>query len=236
MSATFTILSPLDPKRMIDVENAVEVALEQYLEDHPDCDDDWGQMGPGGLLPSLDEVRAAYARYGLTLEQDVLARFQRCRSAFTIDRPGDIEVAGGLQVSLLRFLLEEIGESLVLLNDYPFETSEALLTRLKKRRSAPGFGKSSAPKRRPVARRDEKPGELRAIGILRLLERAMSDVRVAIDVKAALAKVSASAQRYAVFLLEEGAESDAKAAKALGMTKAELLEVAEELETALRRR
>lgn len=92
------------------------------------------------------------------------------------------------------------------------------------------------PERPRRARRDAKPGELRAVRVLRILERAISDVRSAIDVKEALQSVGELARNYGALLLEEGAITDVKAAKALGVTQAELIAAAEELERALTRR
>ena len=91
-------------------------------------------------------------------------------------------------------------------------------------------------RRRPAARRDAKGGEVRALRVLRLLERAVNDVRVAIDVKQALHSVSASARSYGALLLEEGALTDAKAAKELGLSQPDLTAAADELERALFRR
>lgn len=236
MSATYTILSSLAPNEMRELEAAAIAAVEDYLEEHPECDDDWGEMGAGGAKPTADEVRAAYAKFRLTLEPAVLERLDRCRSVLSIDHPGDIDTVGGLQVSILSFLLERAGESLVLLNDYPLETGESLSAKLRKRRGAAGFGQAPEPKRRTAARRDPKGGEVRALRVLGLLERAVKDVRVAIDVKQALLAVSPAARNYGALLLEEGALTDAKAAKALGVAQPDVTAAAEELERALFRR
>ncbi|MCC6903912.1 MAG: hypothetical protein IT377_33395 [Polyangiaceae bacterium] len=236
MSATYSIFSSLAPNEMRELEAAAIAAVEDYLEEHPDCEDDWGEMGAGGALPTADEVRAAHVKLRLTLEPAVLERLDRCRSVLSIDHPGDIETVGGLQVSILSFLLERAGESLVLLNDYPLETGEALSAKLRKRRGAAGFGQAPEPKRRPPARRDAKGGEVRALRVLGLLERAVKDVRVAIDVKQALLAVSPAARNYGALLLEEGALTDAKAAKALGVAQPEVTAAADELERALFRR
>ena len=183
------------------------------------------------------QQRPDAARYLLDdMVEDVLERLARCQSVLGIDHPGDIDVDGGLQVSILRYLLERAGESLVLLNDYPFEKGEALLQRLAKQRGAKGFGAAPPPKRRPVAHRDAKQGEVRALRVLNMLERAVNDVRVAIDVKAALHAVSETARTYGALLLEEGAVTDAKAAKTLGVSQADLTAAADELDRALRRR
>lgn len=236
MSAIYSILTTLEPKAILELEQAAIGAVEEFLEEHPECDDDWGEMSAGGPMPGPAEVRAAYEKYGLDLEPDVLERLERCRSVFSIDNPGDIDTVGGLQVSILRFLLERAGESLVFLNDYPLEKGEALLARLRKVPGAKGFGEAPPPKRRAPARRDAKGGEVRALRVLKLLERAVNDVRVAIDVKAALHSVSANARNYGALLLEEGAVTDVKAAKELGVELDELVTAADELERALFRR
>lgn len=233
MSATYTLLSPLSPKEMLDLADHCRRTVEEYLAEHPDCDDEWGDMVPGGSIPREPDVRAAYQRFRIPLPDDVLVRLRRCRSVLSIDRPGDIDTTGGLQVSVLRFLLEQCGEGMLLLNDYPFESSEHLLGRLSRKRGAPGFGPRQEPKRRRLERREAKPGEVRALRVLGTLQRAMSDVRVAIDVKATLHSVSEAARSYGALLLEEGALTDAKAAKALGLTRAEVAAAADELDVAL---
>lgn len=93
---------------------------------------------------------------------------------------------------------------------------------------------ASENKKKPVTRRDALPGEVRALRILGTLQRALGDVRVAIDVKNTLRAVSEGARNYGALLLEEGALTDAKAAKALGVTRAEVARAAEELDAALR--
>ena len=236
MSAIHLILCTLEPRELHELEQACIGAVEKYLDEHPDCEDDWGEMGSGGPVPSEDDVRAAYAKSGLEPDADLSARLARCRTTFRIDHPGDIEVEGGLQVSILVFLLERAGDGLVLWNDYPLERSEDLLEKLRTRPGAEGFGVKSRAKRRAPARRDPKDGEFRGSRMLRLLERAVNDVRVAIDVKQALHSVSELARNYGALLLEEGAVTDTKAAKALEISQAEVVTAAEELERALFRR
>jgi hypothetical protein len=234
MSATYTLFSPLTPKQMLELAALCQHTLEEFLEQHPDCEDEWGEMSAGGHIPREEEVVLAYSRYALPLDPEVLKRLARCRSTLTIERPGDIDTRGGLQVSILRFLLERIGDGMALLNDYPFESSQQLLARLKKKKAAKGFGGEPAPKAsKKVARREAKPGEVRALRVLGTLQRAMSDVRVAIDVKGTLHEVSEAARNYGALLLEEGAVTDVKAAKALGMSQAELTAAADELDLAL---
>ena len=136
-------------------------------------------------------------------------------------------------MSILRFLLERTGKGLALLNDYPFETTEHLLARLRKKRGARGFESEPTVRKKEVVRRKAKTGEIRALRVLGTLQRAMGDVRVAIDVKDALRTVSEGAREYGALLLEEGALTDAQAATALGTSRAEVAVVADELDRAL---
>ena len=100
MSAIHLILCTLEPRELHELEQACIGAVEKYLDEHPDCEDDWGEMGSGGPVPSEDDVRAAYAKSGLEPDADLSARLARCRTTFRIDHPGDIEVEGGLPPSL----------------------------------------------------------------------------------------------------------------------------------------
>jgi hypothetical protein len=238
MSATYTLLSPLPQTEMIDLELECGRALDAWFTEHPDDDDDTGEMGAMGTVPALSEVQDAYKKLGLELDPAIGERLAACRSAFTIDNPGDIETTGGLQVAILQFLLARAGESLILLNDYPFETSESLLERLKSVPSVEGFGEEPEPapkRRRPVAM-PSADGEARAERVLRILESAMNNVNRAIDVKNALHRVSESSRTYGALLLEEGAMPDEKAAQTLGFELTALTEAADELEKALTRR
>ncbi|MBK7583852.1 MAG: hypothetical protein IPI67_27120 [Myxococcales bacterium] len=232
MSATYLIISRLSPREMLELGTACERLVESYLEEHPEAEDEWGEMGAGGKLPTADEVRDGYARLGEKLAPELLDRLAECQSVFSIDHPGELE-AGGLQLSIFRFLLERTQSSLLFLNDYPLETSEAFLERFASRPGAKGFGEAKAPKKRKVVRRDARQGEVRATRILGRLERAIADVRVAIDVKSALHRASPAARNYAAALMEEGAVSDAQAAKALGTPVDEVTAAADELEREL---
>ncbi len=238
MSATYTLLSPLSQTEMIDLELECGRALDAWFTEHPDDDDDTGEMGAMGSVPSLAEAQEAYAKLNLELDEAIEKRLATCRSAFTIENPGDIDTTGGLQVAVLQYLLERAGESLILLNDYPFETNESLLERLKSVPSVEGFGEepAPAPRRRRVPPMVSADGEARAERVLRILEGAMNNVNRAIDVKNALHRVSESARTYGALLLEEGAMPDEKAAQTLGFELAALTEAADELEKALTRR
>jgi hypothetical protein len=166
----------------------------------------------------------------LPLDPDILVRLGGCRSAFSIDRPGDIAV-GGLQVSVMRFVLQRTGPGLAMLNDYPFVTSEILLAELARLRGSPRLDAPAAVARprKPVPRRDARPGEVRALRLVGVLESAQDDPATAIDVRAIVDRAPALARAYLALLLEAGAMSDAQAAKRLAVSTADLSEAADGL-------
>lgn len=123
MSATFRLLAPLLPREMLDLEAACEREVEAYLHEHPDCEDEWGEIVAGGPLPTREEVVAAYRLYRLDLSDEVLERLDACQSSLSIDRPGDLDT-DRLQVSVLRLFLERAGRALVMFNDYPLVPAE----------------------------------------------------------------------------------------------------------------
>ena len=139
MSATFYLFALLRPREMFELEAACEREVEAYLGAHPDCADKWGELSAGGCsVPTRQEVIAAYRLYGLDLGDAILERLNACKSSLLIDKPGDLDT-DRLQVSVLRFLIERVGQGLVMFNDYPLVPTEEALAMLRKKRGAPGF-------------------------------------------------------------------------------------------------
>ncbi len=235
MSAINIVLSPISAQEMLNVEGQFEDALAAYSEDYPDSDDELGEVGATGFLPTLEEVEAAYAELGLTLEPKIIERLEQCRSRFIFEFPMGVDEVDGIRLSALRFVLERAGEALVLLNDYPFLQSEELLAKLGDRVGAEGFGAPPPKKKKKkTSLRDERAGEVRAARIVALLDKAMRRPDVAVDVRRALERVGKTAQTYAALLMEEGAMNDAKAAAALKLEVEELTAAADELDKSLR--
>ena len=233
MSATFFVFSPLSPAELREVEAACTSAIDAYLEEHPDCEDEWGELGPGGALPTQHDVAKAYRALRLDLPDEIAATLSRCRSSLAIDHPGDLTTER-LQVSALRMLLQRVGDALVLLNDYPLLPARRVLADLDRRQGARGFDTPAKKATKPIKRRDARPGEVRALRVLAVLERAMHDRDLALDVRSALTRLPELSQRYAALLMEEGARDDAKCAKALGVSVDVLDAAAHALDRALR--
>jgi CheY-like chemotaxis protein len=126
-------------------------ALDEAINVYEPNEIDLGEMAVGGYLPAPAVVAAGYRALQVPLGADVLDRLSRCRSAFTIDRPGNISF-GCLQVAAMRFVLEHSGVGLVLLNDFPFVTTESLLDQLSRLRgSRPASPRSAAKTPRPAS-------------------------------------------------------------------------------------
>ena len=237
MSAMYLLLSPLSEKEMLDLEYECGDALDAWFDDNPDAENDYGEMETTEGIPSLDEIKAAYKKEKLELDAETEGRLAEVQSGFSIEDPGDIETKGGLQVSIMRFLLERAGNGLVSLGKYPFEKSEDVLERLRSVPGVDGFGGEDAePKRRRMLQPSREDGQARAERVLRILESAMKNVNQAIDVKNALYRASEAARNYGALLLEEGAMNDVMAAEKLGVEYVDLVEAAEELDRGLKRR
>jgi hypothetical protein len=230
---------------MTELEAEYERRLEAYAEEHEDAfdeDDTTPEVIAGGLMPYPDELQASYAHFRLTLPPKIFARYKACKSALTIDHPGDIETASSpLTVSTLRFLLSRAGEgALVFPNDIPLVPTEEMLAKLQKKRGLDGF-EDPKPKTKAKSKtettatktREPRPGEVRAARVVQSLEVLMNDPELALDLRGELRNVPKLTQKYAALLLEEGPMSDAKASKSLGATVEELAEVADELEQLL---
>lgn len=81
--------------------------------------------------------------------------------------------------------------------------------------------------------RDPKPGELRGIKILELIERLSKRPESRVDLERALERLSSDGQVYIRHLVMEGPSSDLAAAKASGLKKDKLQAAAIEVESKL---
>jgi len=227
---------------MTELEAAYERKLEQYADEHEDAfeDEDFTpDITAGGLMPPPAELAASYAHYKLALPPKILAAYKKCKSVLTIDRPGDLEAGSSrLLVSTLRFLLTRAGEGALLYqNDVPLVPAEEILAKIQKKKGLPGFddepagAKKAKAEAKPTTKtREARPGEVRAVRVAQGLEALMNDPELALDLRAELLQAPKLAQKYAALVMEEGAMSDAKAAKTLGASVEDLTEAADELD------
>jgi hypothetical protein len=156
MSGDYIIFSPLSPTKLAELVETCQQRVDEWYLDHEERDDQWGEFFVGGEAPSPgDAASMVYDADGVVAPVDsprtteVLERLGQIKSAITIERPGNIDV-DKMQVSILRFLLEGMGEGLVQLVDV-IELSEVILEEVSQRDGAPGFGDADAHERHLLA-------------------------------------------------------------------------------------
>ncbi|MDI1444194.1 hypothetical protein [Polyangium sp. 6x1] len=245
MSATWFLYSPLSPRAISALADEYERHLEAYIDEHVDRideDETVPEVAAGGEVPPVSELQAAYALAKRPLPKPILARYRACKSVITLDQASDLEVGPcrGL-VSTLRYLLPRVGEgALVFPNDVPLVPVEEMLARIENKRGLPGFDgdedddDDDTPMHLATkGKTKDAPDQVRALRVLASLEGLMNDPELALDLRGTLQRSSKLAQRYAALLVEDGAVSDIKASKELGVTVEELTKMADELDRTL---
>jgi hypothetical protein len=133
MSTTWYIYTPLPGVEALRLADSCNEQVENCLDEFPDRDhDQCGHAGPGGEIPSADEVISAHRTYREPLPSSILDRLANCRSSIAIDGPGNLEL-DGLQVAALRYLLERVGRGLIMFNDYPLLNTDLILLELQRK-------------------------------------------------------------------------------------------------------
>lgn len=246
MSWTWFVYAPLPQAELLEIADAFHEAVVTFLEEHPDIDDDFGEVDAGGPVPTLAEVNAFHAAHADAppIAPAALVRLATCRGSLAIapvpalvaiDRLGS-----PLQVSCLQHLLEAIGPCVMDWGELRLALSESVLADL-----------ALQPNRGPLLADDEDeeeddgeegpsfararkdPTRARAARCIELLRAAIEDVERSVDAQRALRKQSETARGYAALLLEDGPMTDAVAARALGVPEAELSTAAAALVAAL---
>lgn len=126
MGVEYVIYSPLTTKKVAKVLARCEERIAEWFEIRADYDDPYGEFDLVGDLPAEEEARAMIRPDGD--DGAILARLPTLKVAITIDRPGDFATSP-MQVSIMRFLVENAGEGLVQMVD-SLVTSEAVLEEL----------------------------------------------------------------------------------------------------------
>ena len=242
--------APLPQAELLAIADAFHEAVAVFLEQHPDCDDDFGEVDAGGPVPKVVEVEAFRAEHpgSPAVAAPTLARLETCRGTLAIDPVPRDGTRSALQVSCLQFLLEAIGPCVFDWGERQLALSESVLAEL-----------AGQPNRGPLlgnedddedvdddddddddaddaddeggddedadpssARARKDPSTARAARCIELLRAAIEDVERSVDAQRALRRQSETARRYAALLLEDGPLTDAAAARALAVPEAEL--------------
>jgi hypothetical protein len=256
-SLTWTLLSPLGQDELRAIADEAVAALAPFEDDA----DSLGDILRQAQRPPVKAIMAAYAKFGTPLDESVLKRLEKCESVLVIEDPADLD-RDPLQVAVLRYLVDRMGKGFVLFNDFPLVETELVISELKKKKTVKDFApvpsaKKPAAKKKstkapaksaksdddgeepaaaPVAKggRAERPGELRAIRILRTLEAVGDNRDLAIDMRDMFRQLPVLSQRYAAFLIDEGVVDDVTAAKELGVSAADLANAIETLDEGLK--
>jgi hypothetical protein len=220
MSWSWYVYTARAPSEVIEVGGELDAALASFFDDH-DVDEDYAEPAAGGFPPPTpDDVVAHRAQFREVVSPTLLERLGTCRATFSFDCVRSEPDESPLQVSILKFCLERLAPCVIDWGDLSLELGETALGRLSRMRSRGRLGPAPARKARPIKRRVEKPGEVRAVRILEKLDHAAEQVEehpeAALDLRSAVATLSENAQAYLALLLEEGALPDAAAQKRLG--------------------
>ncbi|WP_394846191.1 hypothetical protein LZC95_01850 [Pendulispora brunnea] len=172
--------------------------------------------------PSAERAREIAAATGyvpdsLILEPMALERLATCRSTIVFRYPGRVGFHPFF-LDLQRKLLEAIGPSVVESGDgSSFQPSEFLAAELAEE---PGPDETTKRKRqrKPPRRRDARAGEVETLSLRNRLLEMIDDPLAKGRLFAEFSNAEDGVRRYASLLLEDGAQSDAHAAKALGLT------------------
>ncbi|MRG96137.1 hypothetical protein [Polyangium spumosum] len=249
MSATWFLYSPLSPRAISALADEYERHLEAYIDENVeriDEDETVPDVVAGGEVPPVAELQAAYALAKRPLPKPLLARYRACKSVITLEHVADLE-AGPCRgvVSTLRYLLPRVGEGALLFPDaVPLVPVEEMLARIEDKKGLPGFDGeddddddddilSWGKKGKTAGKSKDAPDQVRALRVLASLEGLMNDPELALDLRGTLQRSSKLTQQYAALLIEDGAMSDIKASKELGVTVQELTKMADELDRTL---
>jgi hypothetical protein len=236
MGGEWRIYSGLSSQEAAAIEERYAAALEAYLDEHPDAEGGsrLAEVLASGLVPATEEILSALDLAPQDLAPAVRERLENCRSVLILDRPGNLEL-DRLQVSALRYLLEQAAPCLLGGGEDRLELGEKVISGLRRYRSSgPLEGKPEPPAPpRPVRRRAERPGEVRALRMLATLRALEDDPLLAEQARGRIRAVPELGRRYLRHLMEDGPANDTEVAKALGVPRPELELAADELDRLL---
>jgi hypothetical protein len=171
-------------------------------------------------VSSVEDLR----KRGVVADAAAIERLTSCRSTITLEY---VSYAAKLPVfvSVQRILLDRIGPALVEpQGGAHLVSSESFAREL---RSLRGSSRLEPLRRSPVRarkKRDARLGELESIALRGRLAEAIADPFASGKLRRALEEATMLERSYASLLLDDGPQSDARAAKSLGVTASAIAE------------
>ena len=127
MSERYLLLSPLSFPEFEHLVQKARDALEEWFSRHPEYDVQW-EYSLGEKIPAVEELRETLLQNRPEIEPQEVALVEQChrknQSIMTLE--SEVEVLHDpLQVSLLRYMLDRIGDGLVVTNGVVRTINEA---------------------------------------------------------------------------------------------------------------
>ena len=232
MAFSWLVYTSLSAKKALELEKRLSLALEELLASRKDLvkkGGEWGEVTVEDAVPSSDDVAELSEAYGRDVSEDVLDRLDECRSALSVDRNGVSDI-DPLQVSILRWILHEVGPCLIDWGDFQIVRSEDVAADMANYQSAGPLGGIGGDEPPPAV--EAAPGEAPAAPSQEGLERAAETTHAIDAVKEdpflkrrflrTLEKYPEFVKNYVKILGERGAIPDATAAQELGVPVAKL--------------
>lgn len=129
MAFSWYVYTPLEPKEALALEDRLRERLDALFRARPTLvpkGPAWGDVTVEEAVPSADDVAELSEAYGREVSDEVLDRLDGCRSALSVERNGVREL-DPLQVSILRYLLEQVPNCLVDWGDMQIVLAEDIL-------------------------------------------------------------------------------------------------------------
>lgn len=235
MAFSWYLYSRLSLREAKAVDQRLKTAIDGLLDSRPGLvrkGQRWGETGVEGGVPSADDVAELAEAYDRVVSDEVLDRLDQCHSAFHIDRVG-VNDLDPLQVSILRWLIAQVGPCVIDWGDQNVVLSEDVLTEVD---DYPDAGDLATPTPAPAPTRgtgSNTPSDVaRAEATVAALETVHEDPFLDRRLMKLLDSYPEWVKHYVKLLDEEGAVSDAVAAAELGVPPEQMAKSLDELRAA----
>lgn len=238
MAFSWFVYTTLGPRDALALEDRLRAALDDLLKAQPTLrrGQEWGDITVEEAIPSVDDVIELSEAFGRPVSDDVLDRLETCRTAFSVERAG-VHDLDALQVSILEFLLDNVGPCLIDWGDMQIVLSEDVRKELGEYTSAGSLERRNVAQPDPELTEEVEPatdedlggreptaevGLRRSAATERAIAAVAEDPFLSRKFVRALEQLPDFVQRYAEIIGEKGAMADARAAEVLGMSRDEL--------------